>query len=95
MVTHAPIVSGEASQARVRLNIGGDEPMILDARNFINATGYSAPGLSQKIAGIPSHTIPESRYCKGNYFTMTGKAPVFSADLSGSNGTRSWCPLNP
>ncbi|NNC38850.1 MAG: NAD(P)/FAD-dependent oxidoreductase [Acidimicrobiales bacterium] len=75
VVTNAPIIYGKATQEDVRLEIGGADPVSLDAQIFINATGYSAPALSHKIKGISESTIPESRLCKGNYFTLSARAP--------------------
>jgi len=78
IVTHAEIVAGEVLGDALRLQIGGSDPMELDAQYFINATGYGASALSHKIKGIPKDTIPEARFCKGNYFILGGKAPFSS-----------------
>jgi len=75
VVLHAPILSGIAQTDSVVLNIGGLDPTTIKTDLFINAAGNAAPALSRSIEGFPSKTIPTSRYCKGNYFTMPGKSP--------------------
>jgi L-2-hydroxyglutarate oxidase LhgO len=75
VVCHAPVLSGRAHADRVELQIGGLEPMRIETALLVNAAGYDAPALSNAINGIDETLIPTTKYCKGNYFTMTGRAP--------------------
>jgi len=75
VVYRAPIISGEAQADHVVLRVGGADPTVIQADSFVNATGYNASQLSENIDGIGPDNIPETRYCKGNYFTLSGKAP--------------------
>lgn len=57
------------------LEFDGDEPMALTANCVINATGLSAPDVARRLEGQPMHLIPQARYCKGSYFTLSGRSP--------------------
>lgn len=66
--------SGEFS-----LTFGGSgaeaQAMSLTARTVINATGLSAPATAHALQGQPAAHIPQAHYCKGSYFTLSGRAP--------------------
>jgi L-2-hydroxyglutarate oxidase LhgO len=47
----------------------------LQARTVVNAAGLHAPALAVRFAGLDAAHVPPARYAKGNYFTLTGKAP--------------------
>jgi L-2-hydroxyglutarate oxidase LhgO len=47
----------------------------LRSRNVVNAAGFSAPGLAQKIEGLDPTRVPAAHYAKGNYFTLSGRSP--------------------
>jgi L-2-hydroxyglutarate oxidase LhgO len=57
------------------LDFEGDEPMTLTANCVINSTGLSAPSVARRLEGQPMDFIPEARYCKGSYFTLSGRSP--------------------
>lgn len=57
------------------LSFAGAEPMTLTANCVINATGLSAPHVARALTGQPEHLIPKAYYCKGNYFTLSGRSP--------------------
>ncbi|WP_212523870.1 NAD(P)/FAD-dependent oxidoreductase [Actibacterium sp. MT2.3-13A] len=73
-VTRAPVEGGAVEPAgTIRLDIGGEEPMRLRARSFVNAAGLWAPALARRIEGLPP--APDLVLVKGNYFLMSRKAP--------------------
>ena len=72
---NAPILSGEVTARGIVLNVGGTEPMRLSCASFINASGHGAVKLARVIAGIPAAAIPPAYFCKGSYFTLSGRAP--------------------
>ena len=41
----------------------------------VNAAGLSAPGLAGRFEGLPADAVPPAHYAKGNYFTLSGRAP--------------------
>jgi len=75
LALRAEVLGGEATADGIRLDIGGAEPMSIEARLVINSSGLDAPFLARKIAGIPPEHLPEGYFCKGSYFTLSGRAP--------------------
>ena len=75
VVCHAPVSSGAVLTDGFRLDVGGAQPMQLDCRVLVNATGLRAPELARRIAGIPSQTIPRAYLCKGNYYGLAARPP--------------------
>ncbi|UZD56208.1 NAD(P)/FAD-dependent oxidoreductase [Caldimonas aquatica] len=54
---------------------GGESPMELGARVFVNAAGLDACALAGRIEGWPQHLTPRAYYAKGNYYALARKAP--------------------
>ncbi|MDI9329977.1 MAG: NAD(P)/FAD-dependent oxidoreductase [Alphaproteobacteria bacterium] len=42
---------------------------------LVVASGLNAPCLMQHIEGLDATTLPQAYYCKGNYFTLSGRSP--------------------
>jgi L-2-hydroxyglutarate oxidase LhgO len=57
------------------VEVGGEQPMALAARIVVNAAGLWAPALAQATSGLPADARPTARFCKGNYFSLAGRAP--------------------
>ena len=72
---HSPVAGGRAVDGGVFLEVGGSEPMALQASLVVNAAGLHAPALAGAIAGMPSQLVPTAHYAKGSYFSLTGRAP--------------------
>ncbi|MDQ0013049.1 L-2-hydroxyglutarate oxidase LhgO [Variovorax boronicumulans] len=47
----------------------------LRCRSVVNAAGLRAPALARRFEGLPSSAIPTEYFAKGNYFTLSGRAP--------------------
>ncbi|HET8596784.1 MAG TPA: NAD(P)/FAD-dependent oxidoreductase [Castellaniella sp.] len=76
LALRAPVLGGAAADdAGILLRIGGDEPMELLARQVINCAGLHAQAVAARIEGVPPASIPAGRYAKGNYYSLSGKAP--------------------
>lgn len=45
------------------------------ARSVVNAAGLHAPDLALRFAGLDPALVPRAAYAKGNYFTLSGRAP--------------------
>lgn len=71
----APVLAGRAGGRGIILTVGGDAPMELEADIVVNSAGLFAPALARRIAGLPPATIPRDYYCRGVYFTLSGRAP--------------------
>ncbi len=57
------------------VEVGGAQPMRVLARRLVNAAGLDAPRLARSIEGLAARHVPEAHYCKGHYFSLTGRAP--------------------
>jgi len=71
----SPVLSGEATGAGIRLEIGGSEPMQLLAMHVINCAGLGAQQLASRLRGLPPASVPPLSYAKGNYYALAGRAP--------------------
>jgi L-2-hydroxyglutarate oxidase LhgO len=71
----APVRSGRLLADGFELRVGGDEPTTIRCRALVNAAGLYAPGVARSIDGIPPETIPPAHFCRGVYFTLSGKTP--------------------
>ena len=54
---------------------GGSSPTQIKTRYLINAAGLAACKIAATIEGLDAHHIPELLLAKGNYFSLSGKAP--------------------
>ena len=72
---HSPITGGRIGREGIELDVGGAEPMRLLARTVVNSAGLFAQDVARSIEGFPADRIPPSYYCKGNYFSLSGRSP--------------------
>ncbi len=90
VVLRAPVLSGRVRRGGFDLEIGGDEPIALGCRMLVNAAGLQAPALARLIEGVPKETIPPAYFCRGVYFTLSGRAPfrrlVYPVPVAGGLG---------
>jgi L-2-hydroxyglutarate oxidase LhgO len=61
--------------AKDAIDLVANDGTRLQARTVVNAAGLHAPALAVRFAGLDAAHVPPARYAKGNYFTLTGKAP--------------------
>jgi L-2-hydroxyglutarate oxidase LhgO len=54
---------------------GGDAPTSISANIVINSAGLHAAKVAASIEGLATQHVPTMRYAKGNYFSLSGKAP--------------------
>ena len=75
-VFHTPLVRAAArAEGGFDVEFGGDAAMRLSCRVLVNAAGLQAPDLARRIAGLPPASVPPAYFCKGTYFTLSGRAP--------------------
>lgn len=72
---NSPLISAEITPQGIMISVGGDEPTQLLATYVINSAGLYACDVARKFKGLANHTIPNSYYAKGSYFSLTFKAP--------------------
>jgi L-2-hydroxyglutarate oxidase LhgO len=75
LAVNAPFAAGRAEGAGIQLEIGGEAPLTLACRLFVNAAGLEAPLIARNIAGMPQDAVPTRYFAKGNYFTLTTRSP--------------------
>ncbi|TAG27337.1 MAG: NAD(P)/FAD-dependent oxidoreductase [Burkholderiales bacterium] len=51
------------------------ETVEIGFRQLINAAGLYAPQLAQRMKGLDVQHVPQAHYAKGNYYSLSGKAP--------------------
>jgi len=55
--------------------LSGQDGTRLKCRRLVNAAGLTAPALARRFAGLAPASVPEAFFAKGQYFTLTGRAP--------------------
>ncbi|MEM7744317.1 MAG: NAD(P)/FAD-dependent oxidoreductase [Pseudomonadota bacterium] len=90
LVLNTPVARLAAADGGFLVETGGEEPMQLLASEVINSAGLDAPELAQQMDGLPASAAPEQWIAKGNYFSLTTKAPfdrlIYPAPVSGGLG---------
>lgn len=75
LALNSPIAGGRVTGDGFELEIGGAEPTTIACRSFVNSAGLGAHALARSMAGLDPATVPPGYICKGNYFTLAGRAP--------------------
>jgi L-2-hydroxyglutarate oxidase LhgO len=57
------------------VEVGGDAAMTLQADRMVNAGGLFAPEIAARTQGLEAEHVPAPGWCKGSYFTLTGRSP--------------------
>ena len=71
----APVLGGHVRGDGFELSVGGDDPTAIRCRYLVNAAGLYAPAVARSIEGVPRESIPPAYFCRGVYFTLSGKTP--------------------
>ena len=71
----SPVVGGAVRADGVRLDIGGADPISIEAHLVVNSAGLWADAVARSIVGLDPERIPTIRPAKGQYFIYSGKAP--------------------
>jgi L-2-hydroxyglutarate oxidase LhgO len=75
VVLRAPVIAGRVGARAFALAVGGAEPMTLRCRHLVNCGGVHAPALARRLDGLPPATVPTAYFCRGVYFTLSGRSP--------------------
>ncbi len=75
LALQSPVHAMHATPAGVRLDVASDPPVTLMTSIVVNAAGHAAPGLARTVKGAVKAAVPEGHVCKGNYFSLSGRAP--------------------
>ena len=91
LVCRAPVTGGRIGGDGIELAIGGEDPMRLRARLFINSAGLMAPALAASLESFPRAHVPGTWWARGNYFTLAGRSPfshlIYPVPVPGGLGT--------
>ena len=71
----SPLERGRVRDNGIMLEVGGVEPMQVLARTVVNSAGLHAQRVAASIQGFPPGHVPPTYYAKGNYYSLTGRAP--------------------
>jgi L-2-hydroxyglutarate oxidase LhgO len=71
----SPVTGGRIEDDGISLRVGGDEPMEITANIVVNSAGLWANKIAHSIEGLNPETIPPYHFAKGNYYTLSGRAP--------------------
>jgi L-2-hydroxyglutarate oxidase LhgO len=78
LALHTELIRAEVAGNRqgFRLEIqSGPDAMTLDTQVLINCAGLHAVAVGARIDGVPSASLPEMDFIKGNYMSFAGKSP--------------------
>ncbi len=70
---NSPLSHAHIAQEAIELI--ADDGTCLQARTVVNAAGLAAPALAARFKGLDTVHVPQARFAKGNYFTLSGRAP--------------------
>ena len=72
-IFHSPVVRAACLSGGIEL-VTADGTRLL-ASTVVNSAGLQAVALASKFAGLDAASLPPAHFCKGNYFTLTGRSP--------------------
>ncbi len=58
-----------------RIAVDGEEPTQVETKFLVNSAGLKAPTVARMIDGYPAAAAPRELYAKGNYYSLTRRAP--------------------
>lgn len=71
----SPVERVRCGDSRHEVRVGGDVATVLSASIVVNAAGLWAPATAGWIEGLASEHVPQARFAKGSYFSLSGRAP--------------------
>lgn len=71
----APVQGGRCGAGGIRIDVGGAQPMTIEAGILVNCAGLGAQSLARALDGMPRGHVPPLHLAKGNYCGLSGRAP--------------------
>lgn len=71
----APVESIDVERGGFVVHVGGEAPTDIRAARVINSAGLQANALARRIRGLDAHYVPPLYLARGNYFSVSGRAP--------------------
>ena len=75
LAVRTPVERIVAHNNHFEVMTGGDAPASISANIVVNSAGLHAAKVAACIDGLAAQHVPTMRYAKGNYFSLSGKAP--------------------
>lgn len=69
----SPVASAQVQSDGILIRTADGTELL--AQEVVNAAGLFAPSVASKIQGLDVCHVPQAFYAKGNYFTLSGRAP--------------------
>lgn len=69
----SPVARAECGSGQIDLVM--EDGTVLRCASVVNAAGLHAPALARQFAGLNEQALPTAYFAKGNYFTLSGRAP--------------------
>jgi L-2-hydroxyglutarate oxidase LhgO len=70
----SPVTRVVLESGALAIGVSGAEPSVR-ARLLFNCAGVYAPAVARRFEGFPAAQIPREYFSRGNYFSLTGRAP--------------------
>jgi L-2-hydroxyglutarate oxidase LhgO len=71
----SPVQGVRCAGMRHELRVGGEVASRLSARIVVNAAGLWAPATASRMLGLAPQHVPQPRFAKGSYFSLSGRSP--------------------
>jgi L-2-hydroxyglutarate oxidase LhgO len=77
IVLKSPVLGGRRTQGGLEIEVGGDDPLTLQADRVFTCAGLGALALTWAMEGIRTEVLPPlpRQFSKGNYYALAGAAP--------------------
>jgi L-2-hydroxyglutarate oxidase LhgO len=75
LALHSPFEGAVVTRDGFDVMVGGAQPMRLATRLLVNAGGLHASTVARHIVGLDARHVPATRWCRGHYFALAGRAP--------------------
>jgi L-2-hydroxyglutarate oxidase LhgO len=75
IVFHTPVTQIDAREGCFIVETGGDAPARFRASHLVNSAGLHANDIARRIRGLDDRHVPPLYFAKGNYFSVSGRAP--------------------
>lgn len=74
LALRSPVLRASVVPGGFEVDVGGQEPMRLQARSLVNCAGLHAQALARRIDGLAPAHVPASHWARGHYFALAGRA---------------------
>jgi len=75
VVYRSPLLRAAVKSGGFELDVGGDEETSLACAELVNCAGLAAPDVARTIDPLLRQALPQARYAKGHYYSLSGRSP--------------------